>query len=247
MTKIGSDFLELTKDKHIGESDQERGVPFPPKQLPFDEGLPIITLPPIDKNETGHVTVSTAINNRHSLRKYSEEPLTLQELSYLLWCTQGVKLSPEDRPFTVRTVPSAGARHPFETYLAVNRVEGLEQGLYRYLALDHKLLQIKADRAFIDQLVNASFDQIFLKHAAVTFVWVAVPYRTAWRYGDRAYRYIFLDAGHVCENLYLAVQEIGCGTVAVDAYDDDAVNNLLGIDGLEQFAIYMAPVGKEPK
>ena len=96
-----------------------------------------------------------------------------------------------------------------------------------------------------DKLVDACLGQVFIKNSAVTFIWVAVPYRMTWRYSERGYRYMFLDAGHVGQNLYLAAEGIDCGACVIGAYDDDAVNNLLGFDGKELFVIYMASVGKK--
>jgi SagB-type dehydrogenase family enzyme len=141
-------------------------------------------------------------------------------------------------------VPSAGARHAFETYLLVNNVEGLAPGLYRFLALSHQLAQVEVETGLADRITRACLDQSHVKRSAVTFFWSAVPYRMAWRYGERGYRYLHLDAGHVCQNLYLAAEVIGAGVCAIAAFDDEALNRLLGFDGEEQFVIYLATVGK---
>jgi len=145
---------------------------------------------------------------------------------------------------TFRTVPSAGARHAFETCLLVNDVEGLEPGLYRYLALSHSLQQLDTDPTLSVRITDACLDQTFISRCGVVFLWVAVPYRMTWRYGDRGYRELHKDAGHVCQNLYLAAEAVGCGVCAVAAYDDDAMNSILGIDGINQCLIYLATVGK---
>ncbi len=133
---------------------------------------------------------------------------------------------------------------PWQTYLLVNRVEGLGPGLYRYLAIEHKLLQLSLDPGLADRIVKAALDQEFLAASAVTFIWVAVPYRMAWRYQERGYRYLLLDAGHACQNLYLAAETIGCGACAVGAFDDALMDQALGLDGESRFVIYAAPVGK---
>jgi SagB-type dehydrogenase family enzyme len=175
---------------------------------------------------------------------YAHEPMTLDELSFLLWCTQGVKQI-HGSQVTFRTVPSAGARHAFETSLLINDVEGLTPGLYRYLALSHRLQQIDTDPTLPHRITGACFDQQFILRSGVVFLWTAVPYRMTWRYGERGYRDLHLDAGHVCQNLYLAAEAVGCGVCAIAAFDDDAMNELLGIDGENQFLIYLATAGKK--
>jgi SagB-type dehydrogenase family enzyme len=135
-------------------------------------------------------------------------------------------------------VPSAGSRHPFETYLLVSRVADLEPGLYRYLALEHKLclLQPKATLEVPEELERWN--------SAVYWIWTTVPYRTAWRYTVLADKLIAQDSGHVCQNLYLACEALGIGTCAVGAYDQDAIDAFVGVDGENEFAVYLAPVGR---
>jgi SagB-type dehydrogenase family enzyme len=145
---------------------------------------------------------------------------------------------------TIRTVPSAGARHPFETYLLVNSVEGLLPGLYRYRALTHDLVVLAEDTGLARRAVSCCYGQRFVAQSAVTVIWTAVVYRMTWRYGERGYRYIHLDAGHVCQNLYLASLSIGCGACAIAAFDDSALALLLGVDGKRQFPVYLCTVGK---
>jgi len=235
--------MEKTKYKHLGESDQREGLSQPPLELPNDRGGATIALPEPSTIDVGTYDLREAIEGRRSVRVYSPEALTLDELSWLLWTTQGVQTA---RPgATLRTVPSAGARHAFETYVLVNRVEGLEQGLYWFMASEHKLRVIDLEPGLDDRVTAASLKQAIVKNSAATFIWVAVPYRMNWRYDERGYRYMHLDAGHVCQNLYLASEAVGCGVCAIGAYDDDGVNALLGIDGSEQFVIYMATVGKK--
>jgi SagB-type dehydrogenase family enzyme len=183
------------------------------------------------------------ITERVTVRQYSTQAISLAELSFLLWCTQGVK--PNSPPnITRRTVPSAGSRHAFETYLLINRVEGLEPGLYRYLALSHQLIREEASAEINDQMTNACRNQHHVRDSAVTFVWAAVTERMTYRYVERGYRYLLLDAGHVCQNLYLAAWTIQCGVCAIAAYDDDELNTLLKLDGDQMFAIYVATLGK---
>jgi SagB-type dehydrogenase family enzyme len=244
LSGIGKEFMEKSQYKYLGESDQNRGLPQPPLELEYDRKRKVVDLPAPGALKILPIDLRTAIERRSSVREYSEKPLTLEELSWLLWCTQGVK-EVLPRPAIQRNVPSAGARHPFETYVLVNRVEGLKPGLYRFLALEHKLVEFIMDRDIADRVVEGCWRQRFVKAAAAALLWVAVAYRTKWRYGERGYRYIHLDAGHVCQNLYLAAEAIGCGVCAIGAFYDDLINGLLGLDGVEQFVTYVGTVGKK--
>jgi SagB-type dehydrogenase family enzyme len=242
------DFLKdsLRKKIDFSESAQHRGLPIPPLQEPVDPQLPRIQLP--DKGSWGPVIEKTdlasAIGNRQSRRNYSDEYLTVEELAFLLWATQGQR-RPEEHAPHFRTVPSAGARHSFETYLIIHRVEKISPGLYRYLPLSHELvLMCPADHRSKEKLVHAVLGQSFIANSAVVFVWTTVPYRMEWRYLQAAHRVILLDAGHVCQNLYMACEVIHAGTCAIAAYDQEAMDELLQVDGEEQFTVYLAPVGK---
>ncbi len=239
----GRVFMEKTKYRYLTRSDQEKHLLQPPLELPPDPGKPVFSLPKPDTIDVPPRDLRTAIEERQSIRVYAKEPLTIRELAYLLWCTQGVR-KVAGTYATFRTVPSAGARHALETYLLVNDVEGLGPGLYRYLALTHRLQQLDTDPTLRIRIAEACLNQQFLTRCGVVFLWVAVPYRMTWRYGERGYRELHKDAGHVCQNLYLAASAIGCGACAIAAYDDDRMHEILGIDGVDQFLIYLATVGK---
>jgi SagB-type dehydrogenase family enzyme len=239
----GQLFMEKTKYRYLTTSDQEKHLLQPPLEVPPDPKKPIIDLPAPATIGVLPLDIRTAIEERQSVRVYEKEPLTIPELAFLLWCTQGVK-TVAGTYATFRTVPSAGARHALETYLLVNDVEGLEPGLYRYLALTHCLQQLDLDLTLHIRIAKACLDQQFIMRCGVVFLWVAVPYRMTWRYGERGYRELHKDAGHACQNLYLAASAVGCGVCAVAAYDDDAMHGILGIDGVDQFLIYLAAVGK---
>lgn len=241
---IGRQFVEMTKYKNLEKSLQSQGAPWPDLRLPLPEGVELINLPAGKDLQLDKLDFIKLVDKRETLRSYTEESLTLQELAYLLWGTQGVKSILAEKPVTKRTVPSAGSRHAFETCLLVNRVEGLQPGLYRYLALDHKLARLSAPQDIAEILTEACSKQPHVRNSAVTFFWAAVQSRMTWRYCQRGYRYMYLDAGHVCQNLYLLAEAIGCGVCAIAAYDDDLVNAALGVEGVEQFAIYIATLGK---
>jgi len=240
---IGKEFMEMTKYKNLGVYPQKQGVPMPPIELPVDSSQELIDLPSGKDLQIENFDFVNLVEKRKSLRKYADEPITLEELAYLLWGTQGVK-TVTDRLVSFRTVPSAGSRHPFETYLLVNQVSGLEPGLYRYLALSHQLARMNGFDGIREDLTSASLKQKHVYNSAVTFSWVAIPERTTWRYGNRGFRYIHLDAGHVCQNLYLLAESIDCGVCAIAAFDDDMANNALHLDGENQFVIYLASLGK---
>jgi SagB-type dehydrogenase family enzyme len=236
--------MEKTKYVYIGKSDQQKGLPQPPLELPPEPVKPVIDLPRPESLAIPQISLREAITGRRSVRSYIRKPIALAELSFLLWGTQGVQ-AVHGTQATFRTVPSAGARHAFETLLLANDVENLAPGLYRYLALSHRLQQLDTDPTLPHRITDACFGQQFILRCGAVFLWTAVPYRMTWRYGERGYRDLHLDAGHVCQNLYLAAGAVECGVCAVAAFDDDAMNGLLGIDGENQFLIYLAAVGKK--
>jgi len=241
--EIGEQFVERTKYKYLTTSFENQGLPAPPLEKLWPGPQTELDLPDPGAAEVKPLDVSAAVNQRCSTRSYSSEPISLAELSYLLWCTQGVK-EITAQPVTRRTVPSAGSRHPFETYVVANRVDGLEPGIYTYLGGKNQLRPHIVGPGLAEKVAHAAYRQRFVGSSAVTFIWSAIPYRCVWRYGQRAYRYMFLDAGHVCAHLYLAAQAIGCGCCAVGAFNDDELNGLLGLDGQNEFTIYMGVIGK---
>ena len=218
---IGKEFIEMTKYPNLEPSLQSQGVPLPPLETPAPKDSILIDLPDGKSFTPEKNSFVELVNERETLRKYSDEKLTMEEFAYLLWGTQGVK-SITERPVSKRIVPSAGSRHAFETYLLVNRVEGLEPGLYRYIAVEHKLVKLTAPNDIREILTEACQKQAHVRNSAVTFFWVAVQLRMTWRYCQRGYRYMYLDAGHVCQNLYLLAESIDCGVCAIAAYDDIA-------------------------
>lgn len=167
----------------------------------------------------------------------------MDELGLLLWATQGIR-EQLDEGCAMRTVPSAGCRHAFECYLLVSNITGLDQGVYRYLPIEHAIIIERNAQQFSDELAAATFHQNFIAQAPLTLVWTTIPYRMEWRYDIAAHRVIAFDVGHVCQNLYLACQAIGAGTCAIAAYDQQRMDQLLGVDGEEEFTLYLAPVGK---
>lgn len=243
MNPLVFDLHRGTYHHQLSPSLESLGEPQPALELPLKAEAVLIELPHPREVDIPAVDLRQAIELRRSRRHYRPDPITLEELSYLLWLTQGVK-DVTKRPATLRTVPSAGARHAFETLLLVQNVEGLVGGLYRFVAGQHALTRLDAPADIDEQIFHACWDQKQIASSAVTFLWVAVWERMAWRYGERGYRYLHLDAGHVCQNLYLAAEALGCGVCAIASYDDETLNRTLGLDGEAQFVIYLASLGK---
>jgi SagB-type dehydrogenase family enzyme len=248
-----------------GQTDQLKGVPVPLQEEPPAPEDCVIDLPPPDSlfggkaadadfsgasapaaapgsesPELGRAALLySLLHNRKSRRKYSADPLALGELSYLLWTIEGVK---ENRgKFSFRTTPSGGARHPLDIYIFAHKIRGLNVGLYRYLPVEHQLVLERQgdDSEALNEALNGQF-----WNAACVVMWAAVPYRSEWRYGKAADKLVALDAGHSCQNLYLACESLGLGTCAIGAYDQEKLDAYLGLDGGDMFALYVAPVGR---
>ncbi|MEL7591333.1 MAG: SagB/ThcOx family dehydrogenase, partial [Anaerolineaceae bacterium] len=202
----GHEFMVNTRYANISPSPQNSGnVPQPPLELPLPEDAALIPLPRPAEFSVPVMDLRAAIEARRTVRAYSETPLSLEELSYLLWVSQGVKRI-SSRPSTARTVPSAGARHAFETYLLVNRVEGLDAGLYRYAAIENSLLRLEAPADIAERIAHDCLEQAQITNSAATFIWAAVLERMYWRYVERGYRYLHLDAGQRVEDLVVQEQ-----------------------------------------
>ncbi|HOG47566.1 MAG TPA: SagB/ThcOx family dehydrogenase [Anaerolineae bacterium] len=226
------------------ETDQRQGAPAPPLEKPCPAGATLVDLVPPGELTSGTMPLIEAIRKRRSRRQFTDEPLTLEELSFLLWATQGVREVAQGGASTRRTVPSAGGRHPFETYIAVYNVAGLAPGLYRYLPLEHRLCLLQAGEGLAERVIAGCRGQRFAGRCAATFIWTVLPYRAEWRYSIIAHKMIAQDAGHLCQNLYLASEAIGAGTCAIGAYDQATMDAVVGVDGRDECTIYAAPVGK---
>lgn len=240
----GHKFMLQTRYENLQPSPLHQGAPQPSLELEYNRNGIVVDLPSPETFPEININLLEFVELRTSVRRYTGQPVTLPELSYLLWCTQGVKgVIPGKATF--RTVPSAGASHAFETYLLINNVEDIKPGLYRFLAFEHKLLAVDNSEEIAERIAEACLKQPLIKASAITFIWTAVLERMYWKYGERGYRYLHLDAGHVCQNLYLTAESIGCGTCAVAAFDDDLLSNALGVDGESHFPVYCAAVGKK--
>jgi len=236
------DYIRQTID--FRNTHQSQGVPPPPLQNPCPQGAQRIALPRGEGWPSVRQTdLVEAINGRRSHRRFQQRKISLEELSFLLWATQGI-VDLLDSGTAFRTVPSAGCRHALESYLCAVHVDGLAEGVYRYLPLEHELCCVRRTDHLKRELVEGTLGQAFVGTAPVTFVWAAVPYRMEWRYDLAAHKVIAMDVGHVCQNLYLACSAIGAGTCAVAAYHQELMDQLVGVDGKDEFVLYLAPVGK---
>ena len=178
---------------------------------------------------------------RRSERNYSSDPLGLDDFVRLLWAAQGVTARAGSH--LLRTAPSAGALYPFETYLYVDRVEDIPQGLYHFNVADFVLERLK-EGSFNRDITTASLGQPVVRRASVVFIWTAMMLRCMVKYRDRAVRYIPMDLGHVCQNVQLAATAMGLGSCPIGALFDDDINELLGVDGEEETVLYLITVGK---
>lgn len=227
------------------ESDQRKGIPAPPIML-SPSGAPLTKLPAPGDCPAAIRPLMEVIDARRSRRLFAETPLTLSQLSYLLYCSQGFqKPRPGQSYAALRTVPSAGCRHPLDTYVAVRNAEGLESGVYRFLPKEHALELVEAhDAESLRKLVaEGAWGQKFCGDAPACIFWAADMYRCEWRYPMSAHKVVLLDAGHACQNFYLACEELNLGTCAIAAYDQERCDKLLHLDGEDVFTVYLAPVG----
>lgn len=187
--------------------------------------------------------LATLFHLRKSSRLYTGEKVTLLQLSFLLWATQGIKKLRGKGYATLRTVPCGGARHEFETYLLVTNVEDLSPGIYHYLPMEHAVEYLGDVEDMENNIAALLCGQSWASKANVVFFWSMVAYRAEWRYGIYAHRTALIDAGHIGQNLYLACTGLGLGTCGIAAFAHDLCNKVFMLDGEEEYVVYTAPVG----
>jgi SagB-type dehydrogenase family enzyme len=185
------------------------------------------------------LTVEKAIANRRSQRDFTDEVMSLAELSHLLHYSSGLT----DKRQGTRAAPSAGATYPIEVYAIANNVEGLARGIYHYLISSHEL-ELLREGDFRNEMSRAALQERMFKKANVIIALSAVFQRTQQHYRDRAQRYICFEAGHIAQNIYLVATSLGLGTCAIGAFHDDEFNRLLGLDGKNESVLYLLAVGK---
>ena len=205
----------------------------------FHNAIKYFPIRPIDQ-KSGK-SLWEAIAQRRSVREFSEQSITFSELSQLIWATQGI--TTKSGGFEFRASPSAGALYPIETYLAVNRVEEIPSGIYHYNVKEAQLILLKEGH-FGPELCEAGLGQEMLEEAACVFVWTAIVGRSKWKYRERAYRYIYMDVGHIGQTLYLAATALDIGCCAVGAFFDEEVDRVIGVDGKNEISVYVRAVGR---
>ncbi|MHC4328928.1 MAG: SagB/ThcOx family dehydrogenase [Planctomycetota bacterium] len=238
MNDIGDRFQQQTK-YDPGRMPSHRLVweakPDVYKEYPESQGIELPSFQPSQQ-----MNLDQALKDRKSVRDFQSRPISKGQLAYMLWASTGIQRI--EGGYEFRTAPSAGALYPIETYLIANDVRGLDAGIYHYSVRAHQL-ELLRQGDFRQQIAAAALGQGMCATAAAVFIWTAIFERCKWKYGQRAYRYIYLDAGHIAENLALAAVSLNLGTCEIGALYDDHVNAIIGIDGIEESTICMAVVG----
>lgn len=233
----------------MAASDQQKKLPQPP--LSKEAAGELIEISADFEDVVVHGHYSDLLDIRRSERKYDKNtPMTLNQLAYLLWSTQGIQDILGANYATLRPVPSGGARHPFETYFIVRNVEGLEPGIYHYLPLEHvgeKRVAIRFVGEFPnheEQITDMLAGQRWAADAPVVVFLSCVAYRAEWRYSSMAHRVVLIDLGHAGQNLMLSAAAMDMGSCCIAAYNQDLCDKGLGIDGYEEYTVYACTVGK---
>ena len=259
---LGRAFQSKTSYHRRAMEEHELDWRSKPQQHKFYPYVPVVSLPGPTQAPAVAKTVDlwNCISRRRSVRSFGTVPITLDQLSRLLWASAGTTSSfvtPRGQDF-YRAAPSAGALYPIETYVVVNRVEDLELGLYHYRVTGLDILErptvegshvLELLRAgdLSTQIREAALDQPMCAKAGAVFIWSAVFARSVWKYRERAYRYVYLDVGHMAGQLSLAAVALGLGSCAVAAFYDDEANALLEIDGQDEGVLYMTAVGNHAR
>jgi SagB-type dehydrogenase family enzyme len=197
-----------------------------------------IELPP--PTQAPKTSLHDSLQNRKSIRTYQNTPLTPEQLSYLLWSSTGIQRV--EHGFVYRTSPSAGALYPIETYLIINNIKQIPLGIYHYNIQHHYLEKLKTGD-YRQHIAHAALDQSMCATAATVFIWTTIINRSKWKYGQRAYRYIYLDCGHIAQNLALSATSLGLGSCQIAALYDDEINQLIDIDGITESVVYLSSIG----
>jgi len=241
---VAEDTPSIGRRFHHETSYSDEG--FKAKQPFWGEALPLYKgydgasktklLPPAPSD----ATLTDAVNRRKSVRSFSDQPMSLSVLSRLLLTADGITHARSG--FAMRSAPSGGALYPIDIYVIASNVESLPNGLYHFQVSDSSLEQVMAGE-YEEQVHIASNEQSAVGSSPVTFILTARFERSTVKYSDRGYRYTYMEAGSICQNIYLQATALGLGTVAVGAFNDDALNELLGIEGTREAALMIMPVG----
>jgi SagB-type dehydrogenase family enzyme len=255
----GEEFQQATRYQRDRMDRQALDLEHQPATFKLYTSVPVIPLPPPRRSDWPDTatlpeeSLWRAMAERRSARRFTDQPLDLADLSQLLWAASGITRATPNLLY--RTVPSAGGLYPIETYVLVNSVTALAPGVYHYravglrqdrsldLTLGHALEELRLGN-HNRTLAHAALDQAMVVAAAAVFIWAAVFPRSRWKYRERAFRYVYLDAGHIAAHVSLAAVALGLGSCQIAAFYDDEVNSLIGVDGEEESALYLTTVGR---
>ena len=240
-------------------ADIALGVPQPTFQRPVSKDTIIIDLPETNSETAPKADFFSCTNSRISRRVYTDKPFSLFELSFLLWCTQGVKkviggywkyLKDGSGRNYLRPVAAGGCVNSYETYLVINNMSEVDSGVWRYLPLTHQIAYVKKvdnlPQRISDTFTNPSQNQSYAAKAAVVFFWACIPYRGEWLGADLSHKNMLIDLGHISHQLYLAAEALDCDCCAIGGYYQDKADELVGVDGEDEFTVFCASVGHVP-
>jgi SagB-type dehydrogenase family enzyme len=243
----------------IATADIAHGVPQPSFQKPLIENALIVDLPVINSETAPKADFFATTMSRISRRAYTSEPMSLLDIAFLLWCTQGVKkviggyykyIKDGSGRNYFRPIAVGGSTNAYETYLAINNVAEIKKGIWRYLPLTHQIMFLKdvenLPEKITDTFTNPSQNQSYASKAAAVFFWACLPYRGEWRYKETAHKIMLLDLGHIGHQLYLATEALGCGCCEIGGYHQKKADALIGVDGEDEFTVLCASVGHVP-
>jgi len=234
----------------MATSDQSKGIFRPEHNKPAKGKL--IVLPEFENADIfKSVAYTELLDNRRSKRDYDDKAqMTQKQLAFMLWSAQGIQgYRGAGDVAVIKPVPCGGARHPFELYFVVQNVEGLEQGLYRYIPNENvgeKIVTIEFLKTFDnykEQINIMTADQKWANNASIVMFFTCLPYRSEWRYVHMAHRVMLIDLGHIGQNVMLSATALGLGSCCLAAYSQQACDELLEIDGVDEYTVYAIPVG----
>ena len=243
MTNPGRQFLETTKYPDFSTVDVIRRIPRPPFEKSEPDEAKRIRLPNPKQVPATDLSVRDAFEKWEQVPFFVKCRITLEELSYLLWYTQGVKVV-QGEHIALRHIPSGGMRYPIETYVVAQEVEGLETGIYHYLPLSHELVPVRISTDILLEFATASLNFQVVTRAAATLIWTGVPYRSVWAMGNRGYRAMFIDAGHVGQAFLFAALSAGLKGRVFDIFHDEAIGQMVKADPETEWPLLLASVGK---
>jgi len=243
MANIGLEFITNTKYPDFSTVDLIRRIPRPPFEKPEPDGAKRIQLPDPKTVAATDLSVKDAFETWEQVPFFAKCSITLDELSYLLWYTQGVKVV-QGEHIALRHIPSSGLRYPIETYFVAQEVEGLDTGIYHYLPLTHEIVPMRVESDVLLELATASLNFQIVTRAAATFIYAGIPYRSVWALGNRGYRAMLIDAGHVGQAFLFAAASLGLKARAFDLFHDEAIGKMVQLDPENEWPLLLVSVGK---